>query len=222
MSRSKVGSQTRVRTHLAEPSTPIRLINRRPDPEAPVADADILVDVVRRTYRFRRYPSLCSVHNDSWAGLRSWLLWVLALAVGAFFVAGWAQMSFYFPCTSGYTSVAFKGADYCVNDGDLSLVVREVQARPSLEASLFSPTSPLRLLQTITTCPAAVCTKRIPVTMQTYAVLLNGALLGRWGAVRCERSVEGGVRRRVLHSDRGRDAGVNGLLRLHGRHWCAL
>ena len=100
-----------------------------PDPEAPSADSDILVDVVRRTYRFRRYPSLCGLHSGGWAGIRAWLLWIIALVAGSFFVAGCAQVSLYFPCTSGYSSVAFKGTDYCVNNDDLSRVVRAGQCR---------------------------------------------------------------------------------------------
>jgi hypothetical protein len=111
-----------------EEATSVPRCSASPDPQAPLADSDILVDVDKLTYRFRRYPSLCGLHRGSWAGLRSWGLWLLSLVVGAFFIAGWAQVSFYFPCTAGYTSVSFKSVDYCVNNGDIGQVVRRVAA----------------------------------------------------------------------------------------------
>lgn len=51
----------------------------------------------------------------------------------------------------------WSGASYCVPPSDLPRV---------------TPTS----------CPQDVCTKRIPVTLQTYAALLNGAIAGPTGA----------------------------------------
>lgn len=74
--------------------------------------------------------------------------------LGAFLVAACAQIQFLFPCTIGYTQVDVGGVSYCVANESLGQT---------------SPTS----------CPASVCSKRIPVTLQTYAVLLIGALAGR-------------------------------------------
>ena len=73
--------------------------------------------------------------------------------LGALLVAACAQVSFFFPCTGGYAAVGFKGASYCVPTASLG----EVSA---------------------SACPADVCAQRVPVTMQTFGVLLNGALAG--------------------------------------------
>ena len=80
---------------------------------------------------------------------------------GAFLVAAAAQVSVLVPCYGGQVAVATAaGKPFCVAAGDA--------------AALPSP---------LVDCPAAVCVPRIPVTMQTYAVLLNGALAGRTGAL---------------------------------------
>lgn len=86
--------------------------------------------------------------------VNSWLYVIF----GAFLVAAAAQVVFLFPCYS--EQVAVTGADgksYCVASGDAGSVA-------------CSASAPL-------------CAQRIPVTMQTYAVLLNGALAGRTGAL---------------------------------------
>ena len=89
--------------------------------------------------------------------VHSWLYVVF----GAFLIAAAAQVSFLFPCYGGQTAVStVSGAPFCVPD-----------------ASVPSLPSPL------TRCDPSVCVARIPVTMQTYAVLLNGALAGRTGAL---------------------------------------
>lgn len=83
------------------------------------------------------------------------------IVFGALLVAAAAQVSFLFPCYVGQTGVVTTaGAAYCVEDGDV----------PSLPSPLAA-------------CPSSVCVSRVPVTMQTYAVLLNGALAGRTGAL---------------------------------------
>lgn len=95
-----------------------------------------------------RYPPL----------LLGWVRTPYFIVLGALLIAGCAQLQFMFPCTTGYETIEFKGASYCVAVESLAQV-------------------------TNTTCPAAICSKRIPVTMQTYAVLLNGAIAGRVGAL---------------------------------------
>lgn len=52
--------------------------------------------------------------------------------------------------------MSWRGTDYCVPTDALSRV---------------TPTS----------CPADICAARVPVTLQTYGVLLNGLLAGRYG-----------------------------------------
>ncbi len=80
-------------------------------------------------------------------------LWFVPL--GALLIAACAQIQFLFPCTTGYSAVTWgaAGNSYCV---------------PSEKLALVTPSS----------CPTDVCSQRIPVTMQTFAVLLNGALAG--------------------------------------------
>jgi biotin transport system substrate-specific component len=111
------------------------------------SDADVTVDTAKLTYAFKRYPPL-----GFFVDMR------LFLVLGAFFIAGCAQLRFLFPCTSGYT-VVDRGADsFCVPDQSLSSV-------------------------TASSCPVSVCSKRIPVTMQTFAVMLMGAVAGQAGAL---------------------------------------
>ena len=73
--------------------------------------------------------------------------------LGALFIAACAQIQFLFPCLLDHTDVTSNGLSYCVPNSRLSEV-------------------------TSTTCPTDICSQRIPVTMQTFAVLLNGALAG--------------------------------------------
>jgi biotin transport system substrate-specific component len=83
-----------------------------------------------------------------------YLWWYILL--GAFLVAASAQIAFFFPCGTGMTAVAWSGSSYCV---------------PSDRLASVTPAQ----------CPLDICSARIPVTMQTYAVLLNGALAGPAG-----------------------------------------
>jgi biotin transport system substrate-specific component len=75
--------------------------------------------------------------------------------LGALLIAACAQIRFLFPCASGFATVTWgaAGASYCVPQQQVHLV-------------------------TAASCPADICSQRIPVTMQTFAVLLNGALAG--------------------------------------------
>ena len=75
------------------------------------------------------------------------------ILLGALFIAACAQIQFLFPCLLDHTDINLNGISYCVPNSRLSEV-------------------------TSTTCPTDICSQRIPVTMQTFAVLLNGALAG--------------------------------------------
>ena len=75
------------------------------------------------------------------------------ILLGALLIAACAQIQFLFPCLAGHTAVNVNNLSYCVPDSRLAEV-------------------------TSTACPLDICSQRIPVTMQTFAVLLNGALAG--------------------------------------------
>ena len=88
--------------------------------------------------------------------VNSWLY----IIFGAFLVAAAAQVTFLFPCYSGQVAVAGAvGNSYCVSAADAAAGI------------------------VCGSADAPGCAQRIPVTMQTYAVLLNGALAGRRGAL---------------------------------------
>lgn len=80
------------------------------------------------------------------------------VVVGAFLVAACSQLQFLFPCGIDYSPVTWgaAGTKYCVPTADLGRVTQA-------------------------SCPLDICSKRIPVTMQTFAVLLNGAIAGPSG-----------------------------------------
>ena len=85
--------------------------------------------------------------------------WYWYIPFGILLIAACAQIKFLFPCVVGYTEVTRGTTSYCVDNDHLSEV-------------------------TATLCPTSICAKRVPVTMQTFAVLLNGALAGsRIGAL---------------------------------------
>jgi biotin transport system substrate-specific component len=126
---------------------------------AGAADAEaVRVDVPARTYRFARYPPL-----SFFADLR------LVVVLGAFFVAGCAQVFFFFPCLPGFSLVMPAGAPavsatnpgFCVDVSALGAL----PAAPSAAA--------LR----------AVASARIAVTLQTFAVMFIGAVAGRAGGL---------------------------------------
>lgn len=121
----------------------------------PAASA-VLVDVSARTYRFARYPPLSFFVDTR-----------VVILLGAFFLAACAQVFFYFPCLSGFTLVTPAGAPtvgalnpgYCVDNAVLATLAA-------------SPTDAALKL---------VASKRIAVTMQTFGVMMLGAIAGRFG-----------------------------------------
>lgn len=58
---------------------------------------------------------------------------------------------------AGTTTVSWRGTDYCV---------------PTDAVARVTPSA----------CPADICAARVPITLQTYGVMLNGILAGRVGA----------------------------------------
>ena len=142
---------------------------------APSPDA-VVVDAAARTYRFKAYPPLRLFLEQALGALLPALraaplhsplglaAAALALLAGALFIAGCAQVSFLFPCLSlsGYVQYDVGGASYCVPSGRLA----QAQAAGCVGAAV-----------------ADVCAARIPVTMQTYAVMLLGAVGGHAGAL---------------------------------------
>ena len=132
------------------------------DPQAVVNERSISVDVASRTYRLPvgANPPLIALLppyiGPSNLGFLSGARWYII--VGALLVAAAAQTRFFFPCTIGTTAVSWGGDSYCV---------------PSDQTSQVTPAS----------CPASICAKQVPVTMQTYAVLLNGAIAGGSGVL---------------------------------------
>lgn len=128
-----------------------------------VEESDVIVDQAHRTYRLKSYPAVASVlvgayNNNHKLGFLRGSWWYVVF--GAFLFAALAQIKFLFPCFNGYTAVTWgaAGDSYCVP------VDRVVDVTPS-------------------SCPADICSKRIPVTLSTYAAMLNGALAGRTGAL---------------------------------------
>lgn len=119
----------------------------------------VSIDEAARTYRFSRYPPLGFFFDVR-----------LFVVLGAFFIAGCAQVYFYFPCLPGFTLVMPAGAPavstsnpgYCVDN--------------SVTAAL--PAAP-----TASSLVAAGASARIAVTMQTYAVMMVGAIAGLWGGL---------------------------------------
>ena len=144
------------RSALSRPSELRRRV-RLQDPSAggvaPSAEDRINVDVAARVYTASRYsPIMGLLTPSSGLGALRGMYWYVV--IGAFLIAGCAQVSFYFPCVSGTVPLTFHGGDYCVPS--------------SAEASA-------------TACAPDVCTaQRIPVTLQTYGAMLNGALAGPW------------------------------------------
>ena len=122
----------------------------------PNAASAVHVDVSARTYRFARYPPLSFFVDTR-----------LVIVLGAFFLAGCAQVFFFFPCLSGFTLVMPSGAPtvgatnpgYCVDNS----VLGTLSSSPAESA--------LKL----------VASKRIAVTMQTFGVMMLGAIAGRVG-----------------------------------------
>jgi hypothetical protein len=98
------------------------------------SDNAVTVDTASSSYTFARYPPLGFFINVRWF-----------IILGAFFIAGCAQVQFLFPCLSGYATVPFKGASYCVPSARVNEVTASV-------------------------CPADICSKRIPVTMRESPV----------------------------------------------------
>jgi biotin transport system substrate-specific component len=88
-----------------------------------------------------------------------WMLGMrLYVVLGALLLAAGSQVQFYLPCGSSSQSVTVGSSDYCVPTAMMANV-------------------------TSTVCPLTICEARVPVTMQTYVVLLNGALAGKTGAL---------------------------------------
>ena len=75
------------------------------------------------------------------------------------FIAACAQIQFFFPCLGGYTLLTQPSASYCVANADVASVGGCAAPAPSQ------------------------CSARIPVTMQTYGVMLMGAIAGQSGAL---------------------------------------
>jgi hypothetical protein len=155
---SRLAFAARVPALGAHPRAPARPARPRPpaaDVQADgVTEDEVIVDGEHRTYRLKSYPALGRVllPSDKWGFMRN-MYWYIVF--GAFLFAACAQIKFYFPCFNGYTAVPWGGNSYCVPDGR----VGEVGA----------------------TCPADICSKRIPVNLSTYAAMLNGALAGMTG-----------------------------------------
>ena len=126
---------------------------------AGAGEAAVALDVPSRTYRFARYPPLAFFFDVR-----------LFAVLCAFFIAGCAQLSFFFPCLPGFTLALPAGAPavsaanpgYCVDNS----VAGALAAAPTAAA-----------------LEAAGASKRIAVTMQTYAVMMAGAIAGRWGGL---------------------------------------
>lgn len=129
--------------------------------EGAVSAAGFTVDVKARTYRLTQYPPL-GFFLQELLGLR-WRVFAVGLIIcGSLFIAACAQIQFSFPCLMGYTLVAPPGASksYCVANSDVG----------AASGCTSTPISPL-------------CSARIPVTMQTYSVMLMGAIGGQSGAL---------------------------------------
>ena len=95
------------------------------------ADA-VRIDPKTKSYTFARYPPLGFFMDVRWF-----------IVLGAFFIAGCAQVQFLFPCRASYTALTYNSASYCVPTNRVSDV-------------------------TTTVCPVDICSKRIPVTMREY------------------------------------------------------
>ena len=138
--------------------------------------SSVVVDTASRTYRFSAYPPLRLFYERALGSLLPALVSApllsplgllaasLALLAGALFIAGCAQVTFLFPCLtlSDYTQYDVSGKSFCVPTARLA----EVQAVKCVGAAV-----------------ADACSQRIPVTMQTYAVMLLGAVGGQAGAL---------------------------------------
>lgn len=120
-----------------------------------LTEDEVVVDGEHRTYRLKSYPALGRVLLPpvKWGFMRN-MYWYIVF--GAFLFAACAQIKFYFPCFNGYTAVPWGANSYCVPDGRVAEV-------------------------TAASCPADICSKRIPVNLSTYAAMLNGALAGMTG-----------------------------------------
>ena len=141
-----------------------------------VGEGAVLVDRGARTYRFSAYPPLrlfverfvgSLVPSLQTAPLLSPLglsCACLALLVGALFVAGCAQIAFLFPCLtlSGFVQYDVGTNSYCIpiDRLDAAMAVKCVGADV-----------------------ADACSARVPVTMQTFSVMLLGVVGGRAGAL---------------------------------------
>jgi biotin transport system substrate-specific component len=123
-------------------------------PSRKIEEEKIIIDLDKKTYKLNSYPPLAYVfYNLDW---KYRVFFVIALSL---LLAGAAQLQFYFPCLGDTTTVAMRNAQYCVSNsiiGNSTLV---------------------------NTCTSPACVQKIPVTMQTYMVLLNGSIGGRLGAL---------------------------------------
>jgi len=145
----------------AAPRAELRRRLRAADPQSAWAGAAadaVRVDAARRTYAFARYPPLSFFIDTR-----------LVVVAGAFLLAACAQVYFYFPCLGGFTLVMPAGAPaatatnpgFCVDNS----VLGALPAAPSAAALAAT----------------AGATARIAVTMQTYGVMMLGAIAGRAG-----------------------------------------
>jgi biotin transport system substrate-specific component len=147
------GTSVPVPSSVVEGRSVSELRRRIRDVEPLLPGAPLAVDWERRTYRPASHAPL-----NVLLPMRRW--WFVP--IGALLIAACSQIKFFFPClgdTVGLDGPA-AGTSYCVP--------------PSRVPAPGLPFLPSQ-------CPADVCARRIPVTMQTWAVLLNGAIAGRFG-----------------------------------------
>ena len=165
MRNAVTGSEVEIPTSSLQKPRELRRRLRMSDPQSSlvVSDADINVDTQTKRYWFSRNPSVGAVLAEQ-TGVKlpaqlGFLGSLPFVVFGALLIAAAAQITFLFPCIIGYTGVFWQNGNYCVDTNRLSEV-------------------------TPTNCPVDLCgSKRIPVTMQTYAVLLNGAVGGTSGTL---------------------------------------
>lgn len=160
------------RTLLRRPATLDRAL-RKADVQSTwlPPDAQVIVNREARTYRFTSYPPLRmwaqrvvssyvpALDSAPLASPLGALSAVVLVGLGALFLAGCAQATFLFPCLSGFSQYDSGALSYCVPSGSLAEAMKA-----KCDASV-----------------ASLCSQRIPVTMQTYGVMLLGAVGGRTG-----------------------------------------
>jgi len=144
LTNAVTGTRVTLRARAVAAGDEAALARRVREAEPVGGAASVVVDWRARTYRLSEYPPLAFLVGRLWF-----------VPLGALLIAACAQVQFLFPCTVGYTAVAWgaAGNSYCVPSNRLASV-------------------------TAASCPTDLCSQRIPVTMQTFAVLLNGALAG--------------------------------------------